>query len=277
MLQPDALARLLATVPADVWGRNWGGASTQRLRCASKALQQLVDSLRPGLPTAVCMSPDFWFMYPGPGPAKWAHVLNELIAITARARVTRLRLFSTARVHGLRTVLPLCELHSFGLSSNGNIGADGAAVLAGALRSATGLTDLSLRRNDVRAEGMRLLAPTLAAFEQLQTLDLGLNTLDDRGVTALAPALVTCTALASLNLAGNQFRAGGAIALAAFVHRYSALTRLDVSRNHMHNIGAEHLAHGLTACPRLAFLDFSNNRCVLCSACSKQGLCCAQN
>jgi len=260
MLPPDALAHVLATVPADVWGKNWVDTNTQLLRCTSKALRNLIDGLRPGLPTALCMCPDFWFLFPGPGPVKWAHVLDRLVATVDRARVTRLRLFSTARVHGLRAVLPVCHLRSFSISSNGNMGADGAGVLAVALRSSTDLTHLSLRRNDVRVEGMRLLAPTLATFCALRHLDLGLNALDDRGVTALAPALVLCTSLATLLLPGNQFKAGGAIALAAFVPHYSALTHLDVGRNHMHNIGAEHLAAGLARCPRLAHLDFSNNR-----------------
>jgi Ran GTPase-activating protein (RanGAP) involved in mRNA processing and transport len=210
------------------------------------------------------MDPDFWFQYPGPGPAKWATVLNALGAITARARVTRLHLFSTAQLHGLPEVLARCDLRRFSLHSNGNTGAQGAAVLARALRTATDLTHLNLRRNDVRVGGMQHLAPTLATLDDLQHLDLGLNALDDRGVTALAPALVLCTALHTLCLSGNQCRAGGAIALAAFVARYSALTHLDVGRNNLETLGAEHLAAGLARCPRLAHLDFSNNRFCLC-------------
>jgi hypothetical protein len=129
MLHPDALAHVLTTVPADVWGKNWVDTNTQLLRCTSKTLQQLIDGLRPGLPTALWMCPDFWFRYPVPGPVKWAHVLDRLVATVARARVTRLRLFSTVRVHGLRAVLTVCQLRSFSISSNGNMGADGAGVL----------------------------------------------------------------------------------------------------------------------------------------------------
>jgi Ran GTPase-activating protein (RanGAP) involved in mRNA processing and transport len=259
MFHPEALQHLLSTVPADVWGRL--DTNPLLLRCASRTLQRLVDGMRPCLPAAISLSPEWWFQYPGPGPAKWATVLQELMAISARTRVISLRLFSTARLHGLAPVLQLCDLQLFSIHSNGNMGAKGAAALALALRTSTGMTHLNLRRNDVRVEGIVRLSPALLNFHGLRYLDLGLNVLDDRGVTALAPVLVVCTALQTLNLSGNQCQAGGTIALAAFVPRYSALTHLDVGRNHLQNLGTEDLAHALAHCRRLAHLDFSNNRC----------------
>jgi hypothetical protein len=132
-LRPGALQHILCTVPADVWAGVWCDSCTLTLRAASKALCALVDAMH--LPTAANMSSVFWHHGPGPSSAKWAHVLNRVLALTVRSRVTSLGLLCASnKLFGLRAVLPLCpHLRRLCISSNGNVGPMGMCIVAPAL------------------------------------------------------------------------------------------------------------------------------------------------
>ena len=264
MFHPEALETLLARIPDDVWAKHWQHHYTHLLRAVCKAMRATVDAKR--LPAAVRMSELWWLTYAGPpSPAKWAVVLQGLLAVAARTSLASVALHCGSRPpFGLISMLQACpKLLHFRITSNGNLRADGIDAVARALRPCTAITSLDLRANDMGLSGVRMLEPRLAAFHALQHLDLGLNALYDSGVEALAPMLVPCTALATLNLSGNAFQASGATALSVFVRHYSSLTRLDVGHNPLQNVGASHLACALVHCLRLRHLDFSNTRCGL--------------
>lgn len=264
MFHPEALECMLARIPDDVWAKHWQHPYTPLLRCVCRAMRSTVDAKR--LPAAVRMSELWWHTYAGPpSPAKWAVVLQGLLAVAARTNLTGLTLYCGSRPpHGLVAVLQACpSLQRFSISSNGNLRASGTDAVARALRPCTAITALHLRGNDMGVSGVRMLEPRLAAVRALQHLDLGLNALHDAGVEALAPALLLCTALATLNLSGNAFQTGGAVALAVFLPQYSSLTHLDLGHNPIQNVGAFHLSCALVHCPLLAHLDLSNTRCLL--------------
>ena len=265
MFHPEALECLLACIPDDVWARLWPQSSTLLLRCVSKSMRTAVDAKR--LPAAVRMSELWWLTYTGPpSPAKWAVVLQGLLAVAARTNLSSIALLSGSRPpHGLITMLAACpKLQHFSISSNGNLRASGTEAVARALRPCTAITSLDLRGNDMGLTGVRTLEPRLAAFHALQHLDLGLNALHDSGVETLAPMLVPCTTLATLNITGNAMQAHGATALAVFVPHFSSLTHIDLGHNPIQNVGAFHLACALAHCPRLAHLDMSNTWCCSC-------------
>lgn len=272
MLHPEALEQLLCAIPADVWQQHWPAERTRTLRQTSKSLQPVVDGLR--LPTAVRMSRDWWFLHAGrPSPTKWAHVLNNLLALVASANVTGLDLLCGSHDYGAQVASLICVLRHcprllhFSLNSNGHVGACDAPLVASALTPCTALTRLQLRRNNMGPDGMRYLAPALTTLLQLRALDLGCNDLRDRGVEALGEVLVLLTALATLNLFANKIQASGAAVLALSLGRCAALTELDVGTNELMNLGASALSVALANCPRLQNLDLSNNRCLHPCAC----------
>ena len=268
MFHPAALECMLACIPDDVWGKHWQHTYTQLLRTVSKSMRAAVDAKR--LPAAVHMSENWWLAYAGPpSPAKWAVVLQGLLAVAARTNLTSVTLYCGSRPpHGLVTMLTACpNLEHFSITSNGNLRASGTEAVARALRPCTAITSLRLRGNDMGLTGVRMLESRLAALHNLRHLDLGLNALHDAGVEALAPTLQLCSGLATLNLSGNGFQAGGAVALAVFLPQYSSLTHLDLGHNPIQNVGVFHLSCALVHCPLLAHLDFSNTWCLLFHSC----------
>jgi Ran GTPase-activating protein (RanGAP) involved in mRNA processing and transport len=93
------------------------------------------------------------------------------------------------------------SLQKLDLGSN-NIGAEGAASLADALKANTSLQILDLRYNVIGASGAAgaagaaALADALKANTSLQTLYLGVNNIGTEGAAAIADALkVNCTLL----------------------------------------------------------------------------------
>ena len=214
-------------------------------------------------PTAAHMSPVFWYEQPGPSPARWTFVLQQLQTLASSARLTTIGLICRSTlVDGLQHVFPLCpDLRRLEVSSNGNLGLCGTTTIAATLHTCTALTHLQLRRNDMRVEGVRQLLRTIRRCVVLQHIDLSLNGIGDEGVLALAPVLVHCTALAHLDLGANMIQEFGASVLAQHVQHYPALTHFNIGHNDLRNTGAAHLAAALRRCPLLKVLDLSNNRC----------------
>ena len=98
---------------------------------------------------------------------------------------------------------------------NNNIGHEGAAALAGALKTNTTLTTLNLLENNIGHEGAAALAGALKTNAALTTLILSWNNnIGDEGAAALAGALKTNTALTTLGLEWNNIGDEGAAALA---------------------------------------------------------------
>lgn len=121
---------------------------------------------------------------------------------------------------------------------NAEMGADGAAALAGALQAAAprrSLQVLMLEGALVGPEGAAALAPALAQLTSLRVLQLGVNAVGDAGATALAPSLPRLARLELLSLNENKIGDAGATALAPAFRRLSMprLRALDISRNRM--------------------------------------------
>ena len=117
------------------------------------------------------------------------------------------------------------------------VGDEGAAALAGALKTNTALTTLALWDNNIGDEGAAALAGALKTNTALTTLYLGNKNIGNEGAVALAGALKTNTALTTLDLKWSNIGDEGAAALAGALKTNTALTTLILSGNN--NIGRE--------------------------------------
>ena len=163
----------LSGIPADVWGSICVPERTIMLRKTSKAVQEAMDTMM--LPVVVRGNRWFWFNSRGSYSDRWRFILQQLLALAVRSRITTLELVCVADIalDGLGDVLALCpgllQLH---VHSNGMLGPSATGVLAGMLGSLRLLTRLALRRNGMGAEGVRRLAEVLPRFPVLARLDV---------------------------------------------------------------------------------------------------------
>lgn len=166
-----------------------------------------------------------WQSDEGSGPGQLRMVLSEL-------RLEHNEI-SFKGVHALTA--PLAE--SFGLTRlelGGNpLGEAGAFALCNALAAGprTSLRTLGLGESDLGPEGMAALAPALRRLQHLSDLDLNANRLTARGATSLARGLRSCTSLVSLSLNFNFLGRDGAQTMAPLLASQGSLTNLDLSFN----------------------------------------------
>ncbi|CAK0835981.1 unnamed protein product [Prorocentrum cordatum] len=154
---------------------------------------------------------------------------------------------AAALAAALRAPGALPSLQKLDLRSN-NVGDEGAAALAAALRAPGALPrlqELDLSHNRVGDEGAAALAAALrapGALPRLQVLDLRSNRVGDEGAAALAAGLRALGALPSLqelHLGGNSVGAEGAAALAAALRAPGALPSLQELHLGGNSVGAE--------------------------------------
>jgi hypothetical protein len=96
------------------------------------------------------------------------------------------------------TIASLHETSSVELS-NANIDAEGAAVLANALKVNTSVTTINLWNNAIGAEGAAALADALKVNMLVTTIKLGWNEIHAQGASTLADALKANTAVTDIN------------------------------------------------------------------------------
>ena len=191
---------------------------------------------------------------------RWAFVLQQLLALAGRCRVTTLELLCSGApdMTGLAGVLALCpglvQLH---VHSNGMLGAGGTGAVVRMVGQRLLLTHLGLRRNWMGAEGVRQLAVVLPLFPALAHLDVSCNSIGARGMAALAPGLALCAGLARLDVSCNHLGADGATSLGGVLGQCAALTHLNLADNGLTEL--DRLAGGLVECASLTHLTLANN------------------
>mmetsp|Transcript_20805 Transcript_20805/g.41379 ORF Transcript_20805/g.41379 Transcript_20805/m.41379 type:complete len:568 (+) Transcript_20805:36-1739(+) len=130
-----------------------------------------------------------------------------------------------------------------------NLGEDGFAVIATALRTYPELEELHLQHNNIGLMGCTALADTLRGWEasNLKHLDLDGNGIDDQGLQTLA-AGITNTKLEELHLQHNNIGLMGCTALADTLRGWEAsnLKHLDLDGNGIDDQGLQTLAAGIT-------------------------------
>ena len=156
------------------------------------------------------------------------------------------------------TLSRLSLLEGLGLGSN-DVGAGGAAALAGPLGHLTALTLLGLNDNGVGAKGAASLAPALRQLSQLVLLDLDNTAVGAGGAAALAGPLSHLTALTWLALVNNDIGAAGAASLAPALANLSRLAELHLAGNNVGCSGATALAPALGRLPALTLLAIKRN------------------
>ena len=150
----------------------------------------------------------------------------------------------------------------------GYVGADGAVLLAPALRAMTRLTALDLARNRLFEEEEEEeedgvfsppyadLVSALGGLVRLRALDLGGN---NARPDVAAPALAALTSLTSLRLADNDMGSfqPGLGALARVLRTLERLVVLDVGENRLCASGVDALVPAVDALSRLRLADLT--------------------
>eukprot|EP00937_MAST-01D_sp_MAST-1D-sp2_P005914 g5914.t1 len=108
------------------------------------------------------------------------------------------------------------------------IGADGASLLAAALRCSTVIASLDLGQNRLGDAGVAHLSGALRELDSLTALDLCHNGIGAVGMASLAVTAPKVGALAAVALRGNGLGDDSALLLEACLQRCGALTHLDV-------------------------------------------------
>jgi hypothetical protein len=121
------------------------------------------------------------------------------------------------------------------------------------------LTLLFLHGHDLGAEGAAHLAGALHDNTVLKSLHLECNGLGDEGATHLAGALHVNTALEHLNLSDNGIGDAGAAQLAVLLHVNTVLTKLELRNNSIGDQGAALLSAALHVNTVLMDLDLLYN------------------
>jgi hypothetical protein len=235
LLDTDAFAAALGSIPHDDWGRTWAAGRTIMLRRTSKRVKEVVDKMR--LPAVVRLSRSFWDdARNGTAAEKLTFVMRQLLVVTARCRITTLE-------------LPRCEMK----------GQD-AGRLAEVLAQCPALALLDLGENNIGPDGPETLAGVLGQCTALAHLDLSENNIGPDGADRLAGVLGQCAALAHLDLSDNKIGEAGAGRLAGVLGQCAALTHLDLSYNEIGEAGEEIFAGVLSHCTALVHLNLSGNR-----------------
>ena len=104
-------------IPADVWCGRWVPERTIMLRKTSKAVQAAMDTMM--LPAVVRANRWFWCHSQGTPIERWGFILQQLLTLTGRCRITTLDLMCGVKMDmtglgvkmdmtGLVGVLALC-------------------------------------------------------------------------------------------------------------------------------------------------------------------------
>jgi hypothetical protein len=177
----------------------------------------------------------------GPLAADVELVAGELHARLADAKLARAKKLESElrRLRANNPALTLLFLHGH------DLGAEGAAHLAGALHDNTVLKSLHLECNGLGDEGATHLAGALHFNIALEHLNLSDNGIGDAGASQLAALLHVNTVLTMLELRNNSISDEGAAQLAAALYVNTVLTDLDLEYN---IIGDEGLREVEAAC-----------------------------
>ena len=138
--------------------------------------------------------------------------------------------------------------------SESEVGDEGAAALAEAIRGSAKLQQLSLASCGVGAAGATAIAAQIRLSSPLKWLVMNGNPIGDAGATALARAMSSNTGITALFLTDAGCGDDGAVAFADAIKRNkgSALKELDLSSNEIGDVGANAL---LGVLPKAATLN----------------------
>jgi serine/threonine protein kinase/Ran GTPase-activating protein (RanGAP) involved in mRNA processing and transport len=143
--------------------------------------------------------------------------------------------------------------------SHNKIGPSGAGFLADALLENTAITALNLASNSIGPNGASYLAEALKVNTAVTTLDLSDNNVGPVGAVVLADVLLENMVITALNLASNAIGPDGAGLLAEALKVNTVVSTLDLSGNNIGFAGAVVLADGLKKNMAITALNLASN------------------
>ena len=153
------------------------------------------------------------------------------------------------------------QIHTVRLAEN-RLGPAHAAVLAPSLNGGSGLSKLLVDGNQFGADGAALLAAAVgSATSHITELDLASNNVGTEGAISIAKGLVTSPTLTILSLEGNDIGSDCADAVKQALAANKRLERLVMRSNKLGTVGATAIAQGLSENPDSGMLSldlFSN-------------------
>jgi len=123
------------------------------------------------------------------------------------------------------------SLATIDFSKSSGVSPEGAALLAGALKTNSMLASLRLSGTRTGNPGAEALAKVLKTNTSLRDLDLSDTTLDDKGAVALAAALAVNRGLETLNIGNTNVGDAGAKALCDALAKNVSLRAIDLGPN----------------------------------------------
>jgi len=129
---------------------------------------------------------------------------------------------------------------------NQNIGAEGCAMLADALRSNTVVKGVSLSYTGCGDSGAAALAAGLASNNSVQELSMINNAIGDEGVAAIAEMLKSQSSISTVDLSGNSIGEMGTRYIADAIRANNpALQSIDLADNKLNDTAARVLADAM--------------------------------
>lgn len=142
---------------------------------------------------------------------------------------------------------------------NCDIGADGAGLLADAMREANIPLTLNLKGNSIGEDGARVIADAIKEMQFPLTLNLYGNNLGNIGAGLLAEVIMQVKVPLNLNLGGNVIEDDGAALLSDAIKQAQAPITLGLHGNNIGDAGAMALAEAIKEARVPLVLDLSSN------------------
>jgi len=140
-----------------------------------------------------------------------------------------------------------------------DLGPEGAALVARALRDNHVITSLLLGADHLGDDGATAIAHLVAANETVSTIFLACNVVGERGARSVATGIGSRKTTRALWMKRNPIGEGGTLALAAALGEARALRTLDVAQTGLAGKSARALGVAIASHPSLERLYLSGN------------------
>ncbi|NXP35026.1 NLRC5 protein, partial [Leiothrix lutea] len=158
----------------------------------------------------------------------------------------------------VRTLLPLPELKTFGLTSS-SVAPSGIDYLISGLQNCQAIEELNLSYMKLSSAAIPELVLGLCEMPSLKRLILNHNSIGDDGCSRLAGALRKMHNMEEINLSHNEIGDPGLINLAAVLMEMQKLKKINLSGNCPSPAGGEKLMEALAHCKHIEELLLSRN------------------
>ena len=222
-------SKVLTTVPAEDWYRNWPANRTIMLSMTSKKIRDIINKMN--IPAIVCLKWQFLYNIK-------LEFITELITTTNLYKITTLvlrRCFIQKNIDQLEEVLKQCpKLKKLDLYSNG-INTEGAKKIVNGLKHCNELLHLNLDLNKFRDEGAKEITKLLKLkyCPNLSYLNLSFTLITDKTIEKLAKVIIESgrTALKYIRLSYNHITENGMICLFEMLQIVPNIIYFDLSDN----------------------------------------------